>query len=97
MKDTSEMDAISIIILLRVLPFVPSGLVTLNAALSKIRILPFCIASTIGKVPALITEAYTVVYVLESKTELRLGLIVLVIILFLLYLLCKRYKKTEKN
>lgn len=45
---------------LRLLPFVPSGLVTFAAAVGRISFLRFFIASSIGKVPALLLEAYSV-------------------------------------
>lgn len=44
------------VILMRLVPFVPSGLVTAGAALTNIRAWPFMAASTIGKVPAVFLE-----------------------------------------
>ena len=44
------------VVLMRLVPFVPSGLVTAGAALTKIRAWPFMAASTIGKVPAVALE-----------------------------------------
>ena len=45
---------------LRLLPFVPSGLITFGAAVGRIPFLFFLIASTLGKIPALLLEAYAV-------------------------------------
>src|SRR5690606_26173373 len=74
LKNNGGVEAFLIVILLRVLPFIPSGVVTLMAAISKMRFLPFSIASTLGKIPALYLEAYSVFQVLNFKTEYKLGL-----------------------
>lgn len=52
--------AFFLIIALRIFPFVPSGFVTLAGAISSTSILNFSIASTIGKIPSLLIEAYTI-------------------------------------
>ncbi|MBT2570842.1 VTT domain-containing protein [Planococcus sp. ISL-110] len=51
----------SLVILLRLLPFMPSGLVTAGAALTKISGKRFWTASTLGKIPAVLLEL-TAVY-----------------------------------
>lgn len=48
------------ILLFRLLPFVPSGLVTAGAALTKISGLLFFLSSSIGKIPAVIIEVAAV-------------------------------------
>nr|WP_160720843.1 VTT domain-containing protein [Bacillus sp. USDA818B3_A] len=48
-----------LILSLRLLPFVPSGVVTFFAAIGKTSILIFVIASSIGKIPAIMIEAYS--------------------------------------
>ncbi|MBC7867252.1 MAG: TVP38/TMEM64 family protein [Gloeobacteraceae cyanobacterium ES-bin-316] len=45
---------------LRLIPFVPSGLVTFAAAIGKISFVTFLLASSLGKLPALLMEAYAV-------------------------------------
>jgi len=45
---------------LRLIPFVPSGLITFAAAIGKILFIPFLVASSLGKLPALLMEAYAV-------------------------------------
>lgn len=92
LEKTSEIHAFFLIIFLRVLPFIPSGAVTLVAALSNIRLFSFSIASTLGKVPALFIEAYSVSFVLDLKTEWKLGVFIFVIALFLFYLFWKKNK-----
>ncbi len=53
-------DAAYLIVSLRLLPFIPSGLVTFSCAIGKVSLFLFAIASTIGKLPALLFEAYSV-------------------------------------
>ncbi|MES2882632.1 MAG: VTT domain-containing protein, partial [Bacteroidota bacterium] len=45
--------AFGLIFSLRLLPFVPSGLVTFAAAMGKVSLLVFVVASSVGKIPAL--------------------------------------------
>jgi uncharacterized membrane protein YdjX (TVP38/TMEM64 family) len=52
--------AFLLVLFLRLIPFVPSGIITFTAAIGKMRLLPFFIASTLGKIPAIIIEAYSV-------------------------------------
>ncbi len=58
-------DAFMMIIYLRVLPFMPSGLVTLGGAAGRVSLLSFALASSLGKIPAMFIEALTVYQVLE--------------------------------
>ena len=53
---SKDKDTIKLIIYLRMLPFMPSGLVTLGSALSRISLLNFSLASSLGKIPALLIE-----------------------------------------
>lgn len=69
-------DAFLLIIGLRVLPFVPSGLVTFAAAIGSVGAITFIAASTIGKIPALLIEAYSVYQVTEWTVQGKLILIV---------------------
>ena len=92
LKDTDGITAFIIVVLLRILPFVPSGAVTLTAAYSKMRLFSFSVASTIGKVPALFVEAYSVSHILNLPIEWQIGLILFVVILIIIYLLYKKRK-----
>lgn len=49
-----------LILSLRLIPFVPSGLVTFAAAIGRVTTLTFLIASSAGKLPALLLEGYAV-------------------------------------
>ncbi|MCA1321739.1 VTT domain-containing protein [Bacillus tianshenii] len=69
LQGTEGHRAFLLVLGLRLFPFAPSGLVTLAGATSRISLIHFAIASTLGKVPALLLEAYSVYRVLEWGTE----------------------------
>lgn len=54
-----------LILSLRLIPFIPSGLVTFAAAIGRVSFGTFLIASSIGKLPALLLEGYAVYQVTE--------------------------------
>ena len=56
LQQQSIKQVFSMVIILRLLPFMPSGLVTAGAALTPISGKLFWLASTIGKVPAVLLE-----------------------------------------
>lgn len=87
--------AILLFMILRVLPFVPSGAVTLAAALSRIHVLTFSLASTVGKIPALFIEAYSVAHVLKLDTKWQILIILLICLLYLIYLGFKKWKEKK--
>lgn len=76
---SKDKDTIKLIIYLRMLPFMPSGLVTLGSALSRISLLNFSLASSLGKIPALLIEALSVYQVINfnffGKTILFLAIL----------------------
>ena len=65
LQRTSGYEAFYLVVAFRLFPFMPSGLVTLAGATSGMGWLNFAVASTIGKVPALLIEAYSVYQVME--------------------------------
>jgi uncharacterized membrane protein YdjX (TVP38/TMEM64 family) len=69
LQHTKGPQAFFLIIALRIFPFFPSGVVTLVSAGSQVGILNFSIASTLGKIPALFIEAYSVKQVLEWSLQ----------------------------
>ena len=74
-------EAFFLVLSLRLIPFVPSGLITFAAAVGKISFLSFIISSSLGKLPALFIEAYAVNEVTgfgwQSKLILALAAVVL--------------------
>jgi uncharacterized membrane protein YdjX (TVP38/TMEM64 family) len=69
LQETEGYRAFFLVLGLRLFPFAPSGLVTLAGATSRISWVHFAIASTLGKIPALLLEAYSVYRVLEWGLE----------------------------
>jgi uncharacterized membrane protein YdjX (TVP38/TMEM64 family) len=95
LRNADGWSAIILVLLLRVLPFVPSGAVTLTAALSSIHVIPFSLASTIGKIPALVIEAYSVAHILTLQKELQIAIIFVVIVVFLVFVGFKKRGKKK--
>ena len=78
------------IISLRLIPFIPSGIITFMAAVGKVSLFLFFIASSAGKVPALLLEAYAAYQITQFTWQ---GKIILLLAgIYLLYLAYKRVK-----
>lgn len=77
-------DQIKLILAFRIFPYVPSGFVTYAAAISKINIYYFTMASTVGKIPSLVIEsviALGAVKVLQSgRIDLILALLSIIVV-----------------
>jgi uncharacterized membrane protein YdjX (TVP38/TMEM64 family) len=85
LKDTVGWKAVFIVILLRVIPFIPSGVVTLTAAFSRMGLLSYAIASTLGKVPSLIIEAYSIDSFLKLNTQWQIWIIAIILAISFIY------------
>lgn len=79
---------------LRLIPFVPSGLVTFAAAVGRVSALIFLLASSIGKLPALLLEGYAVYQVTEFGWQGKVLLTVFA--LFILYFVVKQVIRSKK-
>jgi uncharacterized membrane protein YdjX (TVP38/TMEM64 family) len=91
LQQTKGGEAFLLILALRIFPFIPSGLVTLVSAGSKVGILNFAFASTIGKIPALIIEAYSIKQIMSWNLQ---GKVILGLLsIFILGLLIKYKEK----
>lgn len=64
-------EAFLLVLSFRFIPFIPSSVVTLFAALGKMSLLSFSIASTIGKIPALLIEVYSAYQVMNGTNEAK--------------------------
>lgn len=80
-QNTKGIKAFLLILGLRIFPFIPSGIVTLAGAGSKMGMANFSFASTIGKIPALLIEAYSIYQVLNWTNEGKLILTIISVIL----------------
>lgn len=76
-----------LVVSLRLIPFVPSGLVTFAAAIGRVSALTFLVASSLGKLPALLLEGYAVYQVTEFGWQGKL--ILTIFALFILYFVVK--------
>ncbi|MGE6370050.1 TVP38/TMEM64 family protein [Planococcus kocurii] len=89
----------SLVILLRLLPFMPSGFVTAGAALTTINGKKFWVASTIGKIPAVIMElavVYGLIQVVPKSVQyLLFGALLTVSVI--IWLLTTKQKKAHQS
>ncbi|MBT2694899.1 VTT domain-containing protein [Bacillus sp. ISL-55] len=85
LKQTIGIEAFVLVILLRLFPFAPSGLVTLAASYSRMGTWAFAISSTIGKIPALLIEAYSVHTVLGWETHYQLAAAIFAVVAGICY------------
>jgi uncharacterized membrane protein YdjX (TVP38/TMEM64 family) len=95
LQQTRGWEAVFLVLVLRTLPFVPSGVVTLFAAYSKMGIFSFSMASTLGKVPSLIIEAYAVKRALEFRVEWQLLILVSLIMVWMIYLYGRKRRRSN--
>ncbi len=65
--------AFLLVLAFRLLPYMPSGAVTLGAAAGRMRAGAFALASTLGKIPALVVEVATVTLALRLPLKLFLA------------------------
>lgn len=83
-------EAFGLILSLRLLPFVPSGLVTFAAAVGKVSAPIFIAASSAGKIPALLIEGYSVYKAAQAPWQIKILLGVIAVVLFIIILRKKR-------
>ncbi|MGX8178674.1 TVP38/TMEM64 family protein [Exiguobacterium artemiae] len=90
-------DAFWSILFLRLLPFAPSGLVTFLSATSGVSALVFLSASTIGKVPALLLEAFAVNELIQRDSLIPWLIAGLFLICYLFFWRKKRRQQSGVN
>lgn len=81
-----------LIMALRLFPFIPSGIVTFIAAIGKTTLLIFLFASSIGKIPAILMEAYSFSQITNWTAE---GKILSILIAFILLITTWKTLKTK--
>ncbi len=87
--EAGNKEAFYLIFSLRLIPFIPSGLITFAAAIGKVAFGVFFLASSLGKIPALLMEAYSVNEVTRFGWQGKL-ILVLVALTLLYWILKKR-------
>jgi uncharacterized membrane protein YdjX (TVP38/TMEM64 family) len=68
-------------------------MINLAAAISKTSILTFVFASSLGKLPALLIEAYSVNQVLQSSNDQKAILVIIALLVLFIHLYQKRKKQ----
>ena len=86
-------EAFQLVVLLRMLPFTPAIVATLGAAVGKVSLGLFAAASTLGKIPALLMEAYAVYEV--SRFQLTGKIILAILALWLAFDVSKRLRRNQ--
>ena len=79
--DAESKEAFYLVLALRLIPFVPSGLITFAAAVGRISFPVYILASSLGKLPALFIEAYAVNAVTNFGWQGKLILVVAAVVL----------------
>jgi uncharacterized membrane protein YdjX (TVP38/TMEM64 family) len=74
-------EAFMLVLSLRLIPFVPSGLVTFAAAVGRILLPTFILSSSLGKIPALLLEGYSVYQVTQFNWQGKIILFVFALVL----------------
>ena len=95
LQRTYGMEAFILIFALRLFPFIPSGVVTLVSAGSKVGVLNFSIASTLGKIPALVIEAYSIQQILNWSWQGKVILGVASVLMLGLWIKGKRKRHSD--
>ena len=75
--------AFALVFSLRLLPFVPSGVVTFFAAIGRMSLMIFVVSSTLGKFPALLLEAYSANQMIQWTWQGKLILTLLAMVLLI--------------
>lgn len=78
-------EAFLTILLLRLLPFVPSGIVNIVSAASGVSVLLFLTASTLGKIPAMLLEVLAVHQFMQSSTMMQWSIAGIALAGYLIY------------
>jgi len=100
LSQASSPRAFFLVFAFRILPYMPSGAVTVAAAASRMNTFSFTTASTLGKIPSLAVEVATVVFAMSLQFKLFLALLGGIIIIWVMIgLLRKRsriFRKVQK-
>lgn len=90
LREAEGAEAWFLVLGMRFMPFVPSGLVTLSAAFSRMSLPSFALASTIGKVPALLIEALAVTAAMRLTVGWQLILAAVVVFAYFVWRYAQR-------
>jgi uncharacterized membrane protein YdjX (TVP38/TMEM64 family) len=87
--------AFILILALRLIPYVPSGLITFAASIGRVSALTFFLSSSLGKLPALLLEAFSVYQVMQFGLvgKIILTIVSLIMLFFLTREMISRKRK----
>lgn len=92
--EAESREAFALIFSFRLFPYMPSGLVTYAAAIGKVDIVTFAIASTLGKIPSMVIEVGASFSLLYAVSAGYIKLVIVIISLSLIgYIIWKRGRK----
>lgn len=94
--DSDGIEAMKLIFAFRLFPYMPSGLVTYCGAIGKVDVWHFTLASTLGKVPALIIEVIVSGAIIKVSSGLPINAIIAVVSLVLIFFVLKGILTREK-
>lgn len=92
--EAENAQAFWLIFSLRLIPFMPSGLVTFAAAIGRVSPLTFFFSSSLGKLPALLLEGYAVFQVTEFGWQGKVILTITAVVI--LYFVIRQYSGKRK-
>jgi len=93
--DAGNKEAFYLVFSLRLIPFIPSGLITFAAAIGRVAFVVFLLASSLGKIPALLMEAYSVNEVTRFGWQGKL--ILAIVAVALVYWIAKKRMQTSSS
>jgi uncharacterized membrane protein YdjX (TVP38/TMEM64 family) len=85
LSEAPEGRAFLLVLAFRLLPYVPSGAVTLGAAGGRMRAWTFTLSSTLGKIPALAVEVATVTVAMKLPLKAFLAVLGGIILIWVLF------------
>ncbi len=92
--NSNKKDQIFLILSFRLVPYMPSGLVTYAASISNMKVSTFVIFSTIGKIPAMILEVLLVSQainlVLQQNIKSSMAIIATIAITYIIFKIIKK-------
>ncbi|KAA0547450.1 VTT domain-containing protein [Bacillus sp. BGMRC 2118] len=92
LRHVRGVQAFILILSMRLLPFMPSGIITLGSAYGTVTLFTFTSATLIGKIPAILMEAYSVHTYLNWEDEAKVWFTIIGIVLLGMYVLFKKLK-----
>lgn len=97
LSEAPEGRAFLLVLAFRLLPYMPSGAVTLGAAGGRMRAWSFTLSSTLGKIPALAVEVATVTVAMKLPLKAFLAVLGGVILIWVLFEVFKSRRAAKEG